>query len=406
MKFIYVIFSFLLLNLFLISCGPVKFSSSSNTEATGTGTDTTQGTGTGNGTDNNNNSTTSTKNVKTTYTVTSQQNKVDIILILDNSSSMAEDNSKLASRLTTFVSQLESSAIDWQMCMTVTSYIPYNGSNYWGMSINWSDYNGSKRWLLNKGTSNLSTIFQNTINNNLATGGSGTNDERGIKAAYWHVNYKDYNSCYRNGAALAYIFISDEDERSIGGKESEKYYSDETTLLEQDDLPSSLVDKIKASLGNNIRLRANSIIVKPEDSNCLQTQDNQGTKAHYGTLYKELSTLTGGGVGSICDTDYANNLNYFNEVINDSLSSMALECNPVGNNVSVTITPTNSAITSTVQGQSLVFNPSVPSGSTIVAEYKCAISTNNRLPNSVPEEISILSKLYTWIVAPILGLFK
>lgn len=388
-----------------LACGPVKFSSSSNqatnpdagTDNTGTGTTPPDQTGTGS---------TSTKNVETTYTVTSNQNKVDIVLIVDNSSSMTQDNLKLADRLTNFVSQLESSAIDWQMCLTVTTYVPNNGTNYWGMSINWADYAGTQKWVLKKGTTNLPTIFKNTLLNNIATGSVNTNDERAIKAAYWHVGYKSYNSCYRTGAALAYIIISDEDERSIGGVEASKYYSDEYKTLEQDDLPSSLVDKVKSSLGSDVRFRANSIVVKSNDTTCLQTQDDQGTKAHYGTKYEDLSNITGGGIGSICDNDYTSNLNYFNDVINDSLESMPLECNPIDNNVSVTITPANASVASSVQGQSLIFNPSVPAGSTIVAKYKCALASNgNRVPNSV-DELSFFSKLYIWIVEPILNWFK
>lgn len=407
------IFHFSILAAFITvfsACGPVKFSSSSKQDTTATDNNNGQGTGTGTGTDPGSGGgggtpTGGTKNVETSYTVTSNQNKVDIVLIVDNSSSMMADNLKLADRLTNFVSQLESSAIDWQMCLTVTTYLPSNGTNYWGMSINWSDYTATPRWVLKKGTSNLATVFRNTLLNNIATGSVNTNDERAIKAAYWHVGYQQFNNCYRSGAAKAYIIISDEDERSIGGNEAYKYYSDEYKALEQDDMPSSFVDKVKSTLGSDVRLRVNSIVVKSDDPTCLQTQDNQGTKAHYGVKYEELSKMTGGGIGSICDNDYAANLSYFNDVINDSLASMPLECNPVDNNVSVTITPTL-AVTTSIQGQSLLFSPSVPAGSTILAKYKCAIASNgNRVPNSV-EEVSIFSKLYSWIVEPILSFFK
>lgn len=401
----------------LNACGPVKFSSSSKTgDATtdGSGTNTPQGTTPNNGgtgtTDNNggNNggqtgTTTQTKDVVTTYNVTSKQNKVDIILVVDNSSSMTADNLKLADRLSAFVTQLESSAIDWQMCLTVTSAIPYNNYNYFGMSIDWSDYTGEKTWILKKGTANLPTIFRNTMLNKLSIGAKDTNDERGIKAAYWHASYKDYNLCYRQDAALAHIIISDEDERSIGGVVADKYYDSETQALEADDEPANLVQKIKDVFGTSKRVRSNTIIVKPNDSNCLSTQDAQGTKAHYGRKYSELSSLTGGGVGSICDDNYSSNLQYFNEVIDDSLAAMPLECNPYNNAVSVNITPAQGNITTTVQGQSLVFSPNVTAGSTIVANYKCVLATN-RVPNSV-EEPSWLSKLHSWLIQPILNWF-
>ncbi len=392
------------------ACGPVKFSSSSkeasppaaDPDAIPAGepntptipVDPTNPTG-------------ATRDVTTTQVVQSNQNKVDILLIVDNSSSMNADNIKLADRLTNFVSQLESSQIDWQMCLAVTGYSVFSGYTYWGLSVNWGVtdpsspyyYGQAENWILKKQSGlNLPAIFRYSLEKNVATGSANTNDERGIKAAHWHLEYKDYNNCYRPGAAVAQIYISDEDERSIGGVAADKYYADEYKVLETDDSPSALVDKLKAKLGADTRFRANSIIVKPSDSTCLASQDAQGTKAHYGRKYEELSKMTGGGVGSICDTDYYNNLNFFNEVINDSLASMPLECNPISNNISTTITPTQS-VKATVQGQSIVFEPAVKAGSTIVAKYKCSAVANNRVPNSVNTEAGFFVRIYNWFMS-------
>lgn len=402
--FFSLISGFILLS--FVACGPVKFSSSSNQtppddtakeQTPPAGTDPDSGTGTGTG---------ATRDVTTTHVVQANQDKVDILLIVDNSSSMNADNIKLADRLTTFVTQLESASIDWQMCLVTTTYATVNSYNYWGLSVSWGVtnnsaasyyYNPTENWILKRQNgANLPAIFRYTLENNVATGSANTNDERGIKAAYWHANYKDYNKCYRAGAAHAQIYISDEDERSVGGRSADQYYTGEYRALEDDDTPSALVDKVKEKLGTDIRFRANSIVVKADDTTCLTAQDGQGTKAHYGRKYAELSGITGGGIGSICDTDYYNNLNFFNTVINDSLESMPLECNPVSNNVSVTITPTQTVATS-IQGQSLIFNPSVKAGSTIVAKYKCSLASNNRVPNSVEtEELGLWAKITNW----------
>lgn len=402
--FLVLTFGFLFL---FTACGPVKFSSSSKeptTDDPGAG-DLNQPPDNGGGGTTPPPSTGQIRDVETTRVVQSNQNKVDILLVVDNSSSMNADNVKLADRLTTFVSQLESAQIDWQMCVTVTTYITINSTDYWGLSLSWGVtdstspyyYGAADNWILKRQSGlNLPGLFRYTLENNVATGSANTNDERGIKAAYWHANYKDYNKCYRPGAALAQIFISDEDERSVGGVAADKYYADELKNLEADDNPSTLIDKVKEKLGNDLRYRANSIIVKPTDTTCLSAQDGQGTKAHFGRKYEELSKITGGGIGSICDSDYNNNLNYFNDVINDSLDSMPLECNPVSNNISVTITPTQT-VQSTIQGQSLVFSPAVQAGSTIVAKYKCSTVSNNRLPNSVDSELGLWARLCAWV---------
>lgn len=404
--FFFMFSGFILLT--FVACGPVKFSSSSNqpTDENPKAED--------HGTADPNDPTVppqigGTRDVTTTHVVNPNQDKVDIVLIVDNSSSMNADNIKLADRLTTFVSQLENASIDWQMCLATTTYAYINNYNYWGLSVSWGAtdnssashfYNPSENWILKRQNgANLPAIFRYTLENNIGTGGPNTNDERGIKAAYWHTNYKDYNKCYRPGAALAHIYISDEDERSIGGRAAEKYYTDELRPLEDDDKPSTLVDKVKEKLGANIRFRANSIVVKSGDTTCLAVQDGQGTKAHHGKNYEALSSITGGGIGSICDTDYYNNLNFFNTVINDSLASMPLECNPVSNNVAVTITPTQT-VTTSIQGQSLLFKPAVKAGSTIVAKYKCSLTSNNRVPNSVMKEPpGLWSRLVNWFLS-------
>lgn len=392
-----------------VACGPVKFSSSSNqSEEEKPADDLPQGDPNDpvDPNDPSNPGTGGTRSVTTTHVVQSNQGKVDILLIVDNSSSMNADNVKLADRLNNFVTQLESASIDWQMCLATTTYATIDSYNYWGLSVSWGVTNNSgvahyysptENWILKRQSgANLPAIFRYTLENNVATGSANTNDERGIKAAYWHAHYKDYNKCYRPGAAYAQIYISDEDERSIGGRAADKYYTDELKTLEHDDTPSALVDKVKEKLGADVRFRANSIVVKTDDSACLTAQDAQGTKAHYGRKYEELSKITGGGIGSICDTDYYNNLNFFNNVINDSLESMPLECNPVSNNVSVTITPTQSVQTS-IQGQSLIFNPSVKAGSTIVAKYKCSLAANNRVPNSVENgQPGFWAKIVNW----------
>lgn len=401
--------------LLFCACGPVKFSGSSSEPTPDPSTNNNDQTNTDDGTQNGGSQT---RDVTTNYTIKPRQNKVDILVIADNSSSMEVDNKKLGERLNTFVTALESAQIDWQMCLVVTSPVAVNGTDYWGASIKWGSstttdstyYNDSQNWILKrKNGINLNSIFKYTLENNLGVGGRLTNDERGIKSAYWHLSYKDYNKCYRSDAAFAQIYISDEDERSIGGRSSEKVYTGEYYPLEADDQPSQLVDLVKTKLGQDVQFRANAIIVKDKDQTCLDNQNTQPTKAHFGLTYQQLAGITGGGAGSICDTDYYNNLSFFNDVINDSLESMPIECNPVSNEVTTTFTPDRPGTTVTVQGQSLLFNPSVPSGTTVTASYKCSLLGNNRAPNSVTPVATtqgFWAKMYNWIILPIINLFK
>lgn len=313
-----------------------------------------------------------------THNITVSNNKLDVLLIIDDSSSMLADNTRLATRLEGFVNSLSAEGFDWQMCVTLTRAQRISSSDpqyYWGASTNWAGNPSSPGWILKSGTSNAYQIFYNTIVNNIGAGWAGTNDERAIKGAYWHLyngdpNYPGNSGCYRNGAGLAVIILSDEDERSVGGDASQIVYEEEKNKpLENDDLPSTYVAAVKQVFGNSKRFTVNSIIVRPGDTACKNQQDQESSKSHYGVKYNELSNLTGGRVGSICDSDYSTNLNYFVDTIVRSQASLPLQCSNAIDIVEL-LTP-NYTHTSHVSGSSLVFTPSIPAGTTVKLNYTC-----------------------------------
>lgn len=314
--------------------------------------------------------------VTTTKTVTASNNQLDILLVVDDSNSMLADNQRLASRLNGFVTNLTNYGFDWQMCATVTRPQQVTLSNpnlYWGASNFWSGNTTTPSYILKSGTPNLNTIFTDTITA-IGAGNAGSNDERGIKAAWWHlyngdVNYTPNSGCHRRDAGLAMIFISDEDERSVGGDPTQAFYTGEYMALENDDLPANLIAKVKAVFGNSKRFVANSIIVRPGDTACLAAQDAEGSKAHYGTKYAELSQLTGGYTESICNTDFSQSLEYFKNSIVTQMQSITLDCTPIGTPV-VTITPAMTYTFST-NADSMLFTPAIPAGRTIQIQYTC-----------------------------------
>lgn len=301
--------------------------------------------------------------------VQASDNKVDILVVVDDSNSMAPENTKLAQKLQGFVTSLASSGLDWQMCATVTHAQLASGTMYWGLSRNWTNYIGSPQWILNAGASDPYGVFTSTVAA-IGAGWANTDDERGIKAAWWHAEYSPYNTCYRSDASLAVIVLSDEDERSVGGDSSQQYYTGEFQLLEGDDQAYGYLNKIRQSFGLTKRVSVNSIIVKPGDSACMATQDAGGSKSHYGYKYNELSQITGGYVGSICDADYSSNLYYFKDRIVNSLASVQLECAAVGA-IQVAITPSMGAVTTQMVNNVLIFSPAIPAGRTVVVQYNC-----------------------------------
>ncbi|HWU44452.1 MAG TPA: hypothetical protein VN132_13470, partial [Bdellovibrio sp.] len=203
------------------------------------------------------------KTVNVSETVAYGNKKVDFLIVFDDSNSMLPDLQKLAASLGNFVTSLETSDIDWQMCMTTTSPVTISGVPTWGTTYKWVGYTpstGTPATLLKRGTSNLDNIFINTVNS-LTIGAPGSGDERAIKATY--ENFKNgvpgavgSNGCYRQGAAVSVIIVSNEDERSVGGDSSKVKATDAAGSfqpLEAEDLPVKLVTKSQESFGADVR---------------------------------------------------------------------------------------------------------------------------------------------------------
>lgn len=261
---------------------------------------------------------------------------VDLLLVIDTSGSMEPDSSQLASRMTEFVQKLKDHGMDWQMCLTTTDVTDSQNTYPW-------DVAGETKYLLKKTdldrlsgaqaigvfTASVAALFKN--------GGSG--DERGVAALYKHVasNSRRDQACYREGAVLSTIVLSDEDERSFGG--NKKYYDSKESQphgkgasfanLEKMDFPSEYLATAQALGVRNIISHS----IMTDSVQCRNQQRanfdrDQVSVGHIGTVYRDLSVRTGGHVGSICDANYSRHLLDFADAINTSMNTILLECEP------------------------------------------------------------------------------
>lgn len=307
--------------------------------------------------------------VKTVYVDPAKDNpNLDILMVIDDSSSMKADVMKLADKLSNFTSLLDASGLQWQMCLTTTQgYITLSGLDF-GRSVLWQLPSGRVKKVVSRGQSGLDSIFKTTFDS-IPIGGSNSRDERGLRATQDHL-YKN-SDCYRPGANVATILISDEDEASVGG--------DITRIKNQEDLnnfvpltsndrPAVRLQNIMNKIGN-VHYTFNSLIIKPNDSECEYNQ-NLETPAYSGGYYAELSRITNGGIGSICDSDYSKSLVLFKDKIVNSLTNVTLDCVPYQNVVNVAI---NGKVTSSysLNEKVITFNEPVPEKSTIEVRYGC-----------------------------------
>lgn len=307
------------------------------------------------------------KVINSTEVVAAGNKQVDFLLVLDDSNSMLPELQKLSARMESFVSFLEASQIDWQMCVTTTR------ASMFGSHLPWKNYapvSGVPDYVLKRGGGDLNTIFQSTINS-VTIGGGDSGDERAIKSAY--VSFQNLGPCYRPGAAVSVIAISDEDERSVGGDPSKVKAKDAAgayVALEAEDMPLNLVARAQASFGAGLRFTFNSIIVKPKDKACEAEQDIDTSPSHPGYVYSVMSSVTDGGVGSICDADYSGNLNTFKDKIVNSLNQVTLQCEPVEGSLKVKV---NGQVISNFKTDKklLKFAKSLVEGTKIELVYEC-----------------------------------
>lgn len=302
-----------------------------------------------------------------TTTMTLPKPAVDVIMVVDDSASMGPDNTKLAQRMLGFITDLDSANLDYRVCVTTTDVAYYGGSPLlWG-TYSGNLFNSSGSHLMTKSTPNKAQLFTDTMR---YIGSGWSNDEQGIKAMRLMIDNYSGSGCLRTKSTLAVIMISDEDERSVGGRQS--WSPVQYQPLTAENYPDNLIARVAAKYNTANYVKPfiwNSIIVKPGDTQCEAVQDAQGNPSFAGVLYNELSNKTGGHVGSICASDYAQDLVYIKNRVVQTMPYVQLECVPT-NTPTVVISP-NFSTSISLDGDKVRFNPALPEGTAVSVQYRC-----------------------------------
>ncbi len=352
------------------------------------------------------------------YSVQAKGGLVDILLVDDNSASMSFEQTHMAERFSSFLSQLDSRSVDYRIGITTsdissnvtastvdkyptsTQYnepraINKSGALQDGNLISFPD--GSS--FLTPSSASKEVQFQQTVQRpetkqcenflkQYPTSqppelGLHTNcpsdDERAIFAANLTVS-KNPASFIRPNAHLAVVILSDEDSRSA------LYLNPAATnfQLEDNDQPSTLVNRVKANYPGK-SMSVHSIIVRPGDQACVYAQSIQmgpaslsptyGVTFNYmlgteGKKYAEATALTNGILGDVCANDYGSQLATIGANIVERISDVSLACASPAD-LTVTLSPAQNQITSTVTGRNLHFSEALPAGTQARLKYTC-----------------------------------
>ena len=197
------------------------------------------------------------------------QYSADILFVVDDSGSMGNDQTKLASSFTTFINWLIGHTISFQIGVTTTD-MSSGGAQ--------GELVGSPKILTN-GTPNLVTKFSDNVH----VGTSGSASEKGLDAGIAALTYPHISGenagFLRDDAKLFVVFVSDEEDQS---SESVAYYLE-------------LFSAVKDGEADDLYIAA----ISGGASGC----SGDGT-APASPRYHEAAMSTGGLSGSICDSDF------------------------------------------------------------------------------------------------------
>ncbi len=228
---------------------------------------------------------------------------VDILFVVDTSGSMNDERANLADKIDGFIEQIKD--LDWQLAATSTD-VENTEKNYTEGRLVDFTWNGDHILDSSMDVDEAQDDFGYRIQR--ISGHNG--DEKGIAAAYqtierYNNNESPHTDFFREGAHLAVVVLSDEEAQ--GGF---RY------------TPQKFLDFVKTSFTN--KTVAWHSIIHTSGDNC-----NRGEHGTNGTRYEELSKLTNGVVGRICDNDYTSQLTDMGKAVKNLQKEVALGCTPL-----------------------------------------------------------------------------
>jgi hypothetical protein len=235
-------------------------------------------------------------------------NKVDIVWIVDNSSSMQQQQNRLSQQIPTLVAALQSLKMDYHMVAITTSM---------GLDGNGGRFVGSPA-ILTSATPDL----QNVLASRIVQGEGGSNNERGLLSLETVLSpgylAGEGAGFLREDALLAVISLSDEDDKSE--------HSASTVAAFLDHLKPEVNNGRKSWIFNFIGVLDNS-------SQCRTYNDY----SEPGLKMIQLAQLSGGNTESICSNTLGSAVNNIKARIVQILTDFYLASRPLEATIRVAV---------------------------------------------------------------------
>lgn len=283
----------------------------------------------------------------TFFQATAVNNKLDILWMMDSSGSMAEEQANLANNFSSFISDFVTKGYEYNIAVAATDAWIYEYSQLSGAQkvVRFRDgdiYTSSTSD--NSGTYLINMFLPDvvgTFEKNIKVGIYGSGDERAFDSIRQSLT-SPVNTGYnfrRNDAFLAVIIVSDEEDFSRNDSSQSGCNGNPRPIGCQDQnlRPISdytdFLDSYTSSSPTDRKYSVSSIGIF--DADCLAA--NPSSDGHMGLRYAALTNATNGVLGSICDTNFSNNLKDIQNRISELSTQFRLSRTPIESSIVVII---------------------------------------------------------------------
>ena len=266
---------------------------------------------------------------------------IDIVVVIDNSGSMKEEQTNLSTKLSSLLTSIGHAS--WQIAIVTTDV---------------AEKTSCHRTLIRKGDVNAQQLFEAAIT---GAGTSGAGNEKGLEMA---IHAMSCSAWLQANSSIAVLIVSDEDNCSSGcasdsaGKPGSLKAYLESVRTADDTAVYGIID-----------------VPGPSDGSTCSNYDPLSPAARVGLQYQDEIDATGGTSGSICASSYADTL----ENMSDGIATLIkdeyrLSQTPLAGTLAVTVNGSNYTNFSLNQDQ-LTLNGTIAENAAINASYTSRAST-------------------------------
>lgn len=291
--------------------------------------------------------------VKQGLNIADEEDQVDILVVIDNSGSMADEQKNMADRINNLLDRVN--GLDWRIAIVTTDMKDKKIGDGRLLQFPNKEYFITSKLSLAEAKKQFGQTIQRKE--------TGDYEEQGIKATYRAIeraisqketNDKFNKSFFRKEAALAVIVVSDENETGSATANTAK----------------GLAALVTSHFGLGKMFKFHSIVVRPGDKTCLKASSVHAE----GKAYAALTTLTGGVLGDICAKDYGNQLTVIGQDMANTQNTFQLSCAPMDidndGKVDIKVSSTNAVPGFVLDGDKIVFSKAPATGKYNI-EYFC-----------------------------------